>query len=267
LEMARSDPQSAAGQTSRIDIVDDSAFRITSPGGRQYTFRCDGKQRGFASGQAVRCEQLDSHTLHFVWTGNFDITIRYELSPDGDTLTTRTTGKLADGEPMTYETVLVRAGRGNGFAGAWARKAVQSSRPYTARIKAGKDKFVMEMPEVKYKLNVRFDREYPLSGNFLHADKRAIVRRISDREVASEIKRYGLTIRSERLTVSEDGTNMVQVVRQPGPAGAVPLVYVWTKADPAAAVRTARKTTASTAVAFAGFPEPQPLISGGGATR
>lgn len=262
LEMERSGPRTTAVPITRIDVVDHGAFRITSPDGRRYTFRCDGKQRSFASGQAVRCEELDSHTLEHIWTGRFDLTVRHELSPDGDTLITRTTGKLADGEPMTYETVLARVGPGKGFAGAWARKAVQSSRPYTARIKAGRDKFLMEMPEVKYKLNVRFDREYALSGEYLHADKKAVVRRISDREVASEITRHGVTIRSETLTVSKDGTNMVQIVQQPGLAGAEPLVYLWTKADSAAAAHTVPRVAADTAGAFASFPESWPAVGG-----
>ena len=164
-------------------------------------------------------ESIDDHT----WERRFTIddklysTSKLELSPDGKTLTTTTSGTKPNGEPFSITSVFARASGDKGLIGTWTSIPEKSkSSPVTIQVASSGSGLKITNTDFKIQYTDTFDgQDSPVSGPAVSPGVTVSSKRIDDHTIEETWKHNGKVTSVRTLTVASDGKIVTRTMRNP----------------------------------------------------
>jgi len=152
---------------------------------------------------------------------------RWDVSPDGQTLTYTATGTRPNGQIFTNRMIAKRNGGSSGLAGTWETTSVTLSSPPEIDIKPyDSGGHSVTFPGRKQAVRMKFDgKEYREEGPTVAYGTTSSGVRIDERTIETTEKVSGKVIETARATVSQDGRTQTIVVTEPDDKTPVVLVY------------------------------------------
>jgi len=148
----------------------------------------------------------------------------WTLAEDCKTMTRTSAGLTATGERSESTITMKRAGKGNGFEGAW--KGVVASQAEIMEVEARENGITVRIPDDSSVWACEFDGgEYPVGGPGIPAGLTLSGRRLGARKIAFVTKLNARHWESEEWILSAGGATITIVEHDPGFRKAVVWVY------------------------------------------
>jgi hypothetical protein len=218
------------GDTIKFRPAQGNAMEVTTAG-QTYSFRTDGKTYGMPDGDLAVWRETGPtswSTEYRKADGKLLMTDRWQLSPDGKTLTVTTSGVKADGDLYTDTAAYERTAGTAGLTGAWKSNEVKMSSPDEIVFETlGLDGLVFKVPSAQIRCQAHFDgKEVPVQGPDLPAGLRISFERTGPYTLRVVQKINGTIVRQTVFTVSDERDSMTEVGGVPGDP---PSTLVWEK--------------------------------------
>jgi hypothetical protein len=154
--------------------------------------------------------------------GHMLLSAKWELSPDGNTLTDNYTEFRPNGDSSTVKYVYHRTAAGTGFAGTWESAMPITS--YVLQVRPYEKDGLSFIRSAQDTRNLKFDgKEYPVDGMPQGATSSA--RRLDERTLEITDKIDGTVIRTDRREISPDLKTLTRTILPVGQRD--PAVFVF----------------------------------------
>jgi hypothetical protein len=226
LDLAKS---KLTGQVIEIQEIPGNAYRFKEDEHSDIIFT-DGIDHPTHFGDTMAVTQNEPGTWSIVYkrVGRVLMNTRWEVSPDGQTLTYTATGKRLNGQRFTNRMTAKRTGGTSGLAGTWETTGVTLSSPSEIDIEPiDSGGHSVTFPSRKQTVHMKFDgKEYREEGPTVAFGTTSSGRRIDEKSIETTERIRGRVIETAMATISEDGRTQTIVVTEPNDDNPVVLVYV-----------------------------------------
>jgi hypothetical protein len=186
-----------------------------------YDFATDGKPyKTLTADDTIIATANGDHALTLVnrFKGKVTSTIQETLSPDGKTLTDRSTGTRPDGSTFNDTTIYTRVAGTSGFFGKWKSTKVSLSIP-DSWIIASADNGVISWTIPSYKETVRGKADgtpLPITGPTISPGMTVSIKQVSPHRMDYSVKINGKTLGAGYQTLAADGKSFTDTSWTPG---------------------------------------------------
>jgi hypothetical protein len=215
-----------AGITTTIEQLPSGEMQLTSQG-LSYRFKLDGKEYPAFWGMTACWRQVDSSTWETIYQqGAMTTTSVTKISPDGKTMTVKSTGKKPNGEDFQETATSARVSGGPGLAGKWKSTNVQVPTQSWEISANGDDGLTMRIVDYDAVCSVKFDgKDNQCTGPTMPKGFTISARRTGPRTLRFTEKIDGKVLFSDVFTVSADGKTMVDDSSPTGSKEKMKLLY------------------------------------------
>ena len=217
-----------AGSTMKFSSAGKGMIRETVAEG-SYTFKTDGQSYPALFGDTENWTKLSGHswksTVHM--QGGFTASDTLEISDDGQTLTTTSSGTNPNGAAFHNTVVYKRMAGGKGLMGTWKSTSVKADTDRTMEFAAnGDDGIIWNLPQIKATVNLKFDgKDTVPEGPTVPKGLTLAMTKGGPRALLLVEKMDGKPIYKARYTVSANGNTLTQVGAPVGQAQLETTVY------------------------------------------
>ncbi len=203
---------------STVTITKAGDMYMVNTGSFSYKFACDGKDYPILADRTVSCTGGPrSFTDVVKIKGKPYMTTKREISADGATMSTVSTGNRPDGTAFTDRQTETREGSGAGLAGTWKETKVQNSAPDVMVLKVNGNVLHFESPGFKEVSNAKLDgTPGPISGGTAPPGLMVSNKADGTNKVASTVMLNGKELGKDIMTLSADGRTITDVSWTPG---------------------------------------------------
>jgi hypothetical protein len=204
-------------------------YKIEDAGGGKYKFvfgddvetlTLDGKPHKTKYGNMWSIKQTGPKTWDSTMkrNGKEISTSKWNLSDDGQTLTTTDQNMRPDGSKGTAEMTFKREGSGSGLAGDWKSESFKDMSPTTIEITKGKTGgYVRLNPAYKSRLAFTFDgKESSPTGPQVAKGTTVTAKKTGDNSMELTYKLNGKTTETDHYELSADGKTLTDTINYPG---------------------------------------------------
>ena len=217
-----------AGSTMKFSSTGNGMIRETVAEG-SYTFKTDGQSYPALFGDTENWTKLSGHSWKTTvqMHGGFTATYTWDISNDGQTLTTTSSGTNPDGSAFHNTVVYKRMAGGKDLMGTWKSTAVKADTDRTMEFAAnGDDGITWNLPQIKATVHMKFDgKDTVPEGPTVPTGLTLAATKDGPRSFLLVEKMNGKPIYKAKYMVSADGNTLTQVGAPVGQAQMETSVY------------------------------------------
>jgi hypothetical protein len=192
-----------------------NSVRRSVNGGTFYVFTLDGRDVPIHSGYTSAWTQVNDHTWSVTTKLNGEPVSadRLELAADDQVLTVTSTGVQPDGTRFRDTLTYTRAAGRSGRVGAWKAKTAAPQTYSIEFVRGDANGVTVRLLAMDAVCEARFDgRDYPLIGAAMPLGATLSLTQTGPRAIVLIQKQGAQVISKSRLTLSKDGTTLVESV-------------------------------------------------------
>jgi hypothetical protein len=201
-----------------VDITKNGDMYMVNTGSFSYKFACDGKDYPVLADRTAVCTggpRMFTDVMKI--NGKVYETTKHEISADGKTMTSVSTGTHPDGTAFTDRTTDIRVGSGTGLAGTWKSTKVKNSVPDVMVLKVNGNVLHYESPGFKEVSNAKLDgAPAPITGGTAPPGLMISNKADGPDKLASSVMLNGKNLGKDVMTLSPDGKTITDVSWTPG---------------------------------------------------
>jgi hypothetical protein len=204
------------GPTFTVSITPDGDYH-TANGTTTGRFRCDGKEyppeHPVEVVDTISCTQRNTSDVELIHRKNGVKTfaVQWELSPDGNMLTVKSTSLSGDGSTKPKEHRYTRTSGSTGFAGGWRDVNPLEREPSIWQISLGNQRLHYDFPERSQYADVSLDgTDAVVHGQGVPAGVSIALKKSGPLELSMTKKVGGRVLNVGYLRISADGRSLTE---------------------------------------------------------